>query len=147
MARFAARRPDHSPPENLDAEQLGDAIDSLARKLRSVRASLRAARLAGLAVLVVILAGGFALLWAGPAPFLSRIFGNGAAVTVPELLAWWIIVIAVALFMGIVSYRLFSQRMHVVRAWKHKAGELERRLAHAEAETRRRADTQRQLPE
>jgi hypothetical protein len=139
MARFAAPRPDHSPPESLDAEQLAAAIDSLARKLRSVRASLRAARLAGLLVLTMILAGGFVLLWVGPAPFLSRVFENGDAVTVPELLAWWGTVTAVALFMGIVSYRLFAHRMHLVRAWKHKADELERRLAHAEAEARRRA--------
>ena len=140
MARFVAPRPDHSPPESLDAQQLADAIESLARKLRSVRASLRAARLTRLAVLAVILTAGFVLLWSGPAPFLSRIFENGAVVTVPELLAWWGIVIAVALFMGIVSYRLFARRMHVVREWRHRAHDLERRLAHAEAEEQRRAD-------
>ncbi|MFI5231019.1 MAG: hypothetical protein ACHQSE_00780 [Gemmatimonadales bacterium] len=139
MARFAAPRPDHSPPESLDAEQLAGAIDSLARKLRSVRASLRAARLAGVLVLAVTLTGGFVLLWAGPAPFLPRIFENGDAVTVPALLVWWGIVIAAALFIGIVSYRLFAHRMRVVHAWRHKAGELERRLAHAETEARRRA--------
>lgn len=139
MARFGAPRPDHSPPESLDAEQLADAIASLARKLHSVRASLRAARIAGLTVLAVILVTGFALLWAGPAPFLPRIFGNGDVVTVPELLAWWGTVIAVALFMGIVGYRLFARRMRVVRAWEHKARDLERRLSQAEAEARRRA--------
>ena len=139
MARFVAPRPDHSPPESLDAVQLADAIGSLSRKLDSVRASLRMARLAGLTVLAVILAAGFVLLWAGPAPFLSRIFEDSGVVTVPELLAWWGTVIAVALFAGIVSYRLFAHRMRVVRAWKHKARELERRLSQAEAEARRRA--------
>jgi hypothetical protein len=147
MARFVAPRPDHSPPESLDADQLADAIESLARKLRSVRASLRIARITRLAALTVILAVGFVLLWAGPAPFLSRIFENGAVVTVPELLAWWGIVIVVALFIGIVSYRLFAYRVRVVREWRNKAHDLERRLAHAEAELRRRAEAQRQLPE
>ncbi|MFI5246050.1 MAG: hypothetical protein ACHQQR_12535, partial [Gemmatimonadales bacterium] len=113
MDFFGPPRPDHSPPENLDDADLGLAIDSLARKLRSVRASLRAARLAGMAALAVILAAGFTLLWAGPQPFLPRIFENGDAVTVPELLAWWGVVIAAALFVGIVSHRLLARRIRV----------------------------------
>lgn len=141
MERFAPPRPDHSPPESLNDEELARAIDSLGRKLGSVRVSLRTARLAGLAVLAIILAAGFTLLWVGPEPFLPRIFENGAAVTVPELLAWWGMVIAAALFLGIVSYRLFAHRMQVVRGWNHKAHELERRLQHAEAEARRRGTT------
>jgi hypothetical protein len=138
MELFTPPRPDHSPPENLSTAQLAEAIDSLRRKLYSVRRSLRTARFAGLTVLAVILAGGFVLLWVGPAPFLARIFENGEAVTFPELLAWWGAVIAAALFAGIVSYRQFAHRMHIVRAWKHKAEELERRLAHAESEARNR---------
>lgn len=138
MERFAPPRPDHSPPESLNDEELARAIDSLGRKLGSVRVSLRTARLAGLGVLAIILAAGFTLLWVGPEPFLPRIFENGAAVTVPELLAWWGMVIAAALFLGIVSYRLFAHRMQVVHRWNHKAHELERRLQHAEAEARRR---------
>jgi hypothetical protein len=140
MELFTPPRPDHSPPENLTAAELAHAIDSLRRKLHSVRLSLRAARLAGVTVLAIILAVGFVLLWVGPAPFLSRIFENGEVVTVPELLAWWVAVIAVALFVGIVSYRLFAHRMHVVREWKHRASSLERRLAHAEAEAQRRTE-------
>jgi hypothetical protein len=138
MELFAAPRPDHSPPENLSDDELATAIHSLRRKLHSVRVSLRTARLAGLAVLAVILAAGFTLLWVGPQPFLLRIFEDGVAVTVPELLAWWVTVIAVSLFVGIVSYRLFAHRMHVVRAWLHKSHDLERRLEHAEAEAGRR---------
>lgn len=138
MERFAPPRPDHSPPESLNDEELARAIDSLGRKLGSVRVSLRTARLAGLGVLAITLAAGFTLLWVGPEPFLPRIFENGAAVTVPELLAWWGMVIAAALFLGIVSYRLFAHRMQVVHGWNHKAHELERRLQHAEAEARRR---------
>jgi hypothetical protein len=134
MELFTPPRPDHSPPENLNAAELTQAIDSLRRKLHSVRLSLRGARMTGLTVLAVILATGFVLLWVGPAPFLSRIFENGEVVTLPELLAWWMTVIAAALFVGIVSYRQFAHRMHVVRAWKHKADELGRRLAHAESE-------------
>ena len=134
MELFTPPRPDHSPPENLNAAELAQAIDSLRRKLHSVRLSLRTARLGGVTVLAVILAGGFVLLWVGPAPFLARIFEHGEAVTVPELLAWWVAVITVALFVGIVSYRQFAHRMHIVRAWKHKQEELERRLAHAESE-------------
>ena len=138
MELFTAPRPDHSPPESLNDEELAQAVDSLTRKLRSVRASLRAARLAGLSVLAVIIGVGFLLLWAGPEPFLARIFQNGDAVTLPTLLAWWGVVIAAALFLGIVSYRLFAHRLQVVRGWVHKEHDLERRLDHAETEARRR---------
>ncbi len=138
MDLFTAPRPDHTPPENLDDAELATAIDSLTRKLRSVRASLRTARLAGISVLAVILALGFTMLWVGPEPFLARIFENGDAVTVPTLLAWWGIVISASLFVGIVSYRLFAHRMAIVRGWKNKSRDLERRLEHAEGEARRR---------
>ncbi len=138
MELFSAPRPDHSPPENLNDAELAQAVDSLGRKLRSVRSALRTAQLAGVGVLVVILVSGFTLLWAGPEPFLPRIFQDGAAVTVPELLAWWGAVIAAALFVGIVSYRLFAHRIQVVRGWRHKEHELERRLAHANTEAVRR---------
>ena len=138
MKRFIAPRPDHFPPEDLGDAELADAIDSLHRKLRSVRASLGVARISRLAVLAGIMALGFALLWVGPAPFLSRIFGNGEAVTIPMVLAWWGAVIAVALFVGIVSYRLFDSQLRQVREWTHRAHEVEQRLAHAEAEARRR---------
>lgn len=138
MELFTAPRPDHSPPENLNDAELARAIDSLTRKLRSVRASLRTARLAGLSILAVILAIGFTLLWVGPAPFLARIFEDGDAVTVPTLLAWWGAVIGASLFVGIVSYRLFAHRMAIVRGWRNKSHDLERRLEHAESEARRR---------
>jgi hypothetical protein len=138
MQLFSAPRPDHSPPENLNDAELALAIDSLRRKLHSVRSALRAARLAGTGLLVVILVAGFTLLWAGPEPFLPRIFEDGAAVTVPELLAWWGAVIAAALFVGIVSYRLFAHRIQIIRGWRHKEHDLERRLEHAEIEARRR---------
>jgi hypothetical protein len=138
MELFSAPRPDHSPPETLDDAELDRAIDSLTRKLRSVRASLRSARLAGLTVLAVILALGFTLLWVGPEPFLGRIFENGDAVIVPTLLAWWGVVIGASLFVGIVSYRMFAHRMAIVRGWKNKSNDLERRLEHAETEARRR---------
>jgi len=138
MELFNAPRPYHSPPETLDDAELGRAIDSLTRKLRSVRASLRSARIAGLTVLAAILAIGFTLLWVGPEPFLGRIFENGEVVTSPELLAWWGAVIGASLFVGIVSYRLFAHRMAIVRGWTNKSHDLERRLEHAEAEARRR---------
>src|SRR5476649_2255666 len=98
MELFTTPRPDHTPPENLDDAELVKAIDSLTRKLHSVRISLRSARLAGLTVLAAILALGFTLLWVGPEPFLGRIFENGDAVTVPTLLAWWGAVIGASLF-------------------------------------------------
>ncbi len=138
MELFTAPRPDHSPPEGLSSEELAQAIDSLSRKLRSVRASLRTARLAGLAVFVLIIGIGFILLWVGPEPFLPRIFESGDVVTVPTLLGWWMAVILAALFVGIVSYRVFAHRQQVVRGWVHKSHDLERRLDHAESEARRR---------
>ncbi len=139
MELFTPPRPDHSPPEGLNDEELARAIDSLTRKLRSVRSSYRAARLAQLSLLAVIIAVGFTLLWAGPSPFMGRIFGDGDVVTIPELMAWWGSVIGAALFVGIVSYRLFAHRMNISRGWIHKVHELERRLEHAESEARKRA--------
>ena len=139
MDLFAAPRPDHTPPEQLNDEELARAIDSLGRKLRSVRAALRTARLAWVAVLAAILAVGFTLLWVGPAPFLSRIFANDDTVTFQGLLVWWAVVIAAALFVGIVSYRVYAHRLHIVRGWTNKAHDVERRLQHAEAEAKRRA--------
>jgi hypothetical protein len=138
MELFSAPRPDHSPPESLDDAELAKAIDSLTRKLHSVRVSLRSARLAGITVLAAILAAGFTLLWVGPQPFLGRIFESGDVVTFPELLAWWSAVIGASLFVGIVSYRMFAHRMAIVRGWTNKSRDLERRLEHAEAEARRR---------
>ena len=138
MERFTTPRPDHSPPENLNNDELARAIHSLGRKLRSVRAALRGARIAGVTSLAFIMAAGFTLLWVGPSPFLGRIFENGDVVTVPVLLGWWGTVIAASLFVGIVSYRLFAHRMNVVRGWKHKVHDLERRLEHAESEARKR---------
>lgn len=138
MEIFTPPRPDHIPPENLTDAQLAEAVGSLERKLRSVRLSLRGARTMGLVSLAVILAVGFVLLWVGPAPFLTRIFERGEPVTLPVLLAWWGAVIATALFVGIVSYRLFAHRMRMVRAWNHKVHEIERRLSHAQAEAARR---------
>jgi hypothetical protein len=138
MELFTPPRPDHSPPESLSSDELAQAIDSLTRKLQSVRSSLRAARLARLAVLALIIGIGFLLLWAGPEPFLPRIFQHGEVVTIPTVLAWWGTVIIAALFLGIVSYRLFATRLQAVRGWVHKEHELERRLAHAESEARRR---------
>jgi hypothetical protein len=140
MDLFTAPRPDHSPPENLSDAELALAIDSLRRKLHSVRVSLRSARLAGVTVLGVILAAGFTLLWVGPEPFLPRIFQDGDLVIFPELLTWWAVVIGAALFVGIVSYRLFARRMHVVRGWRNREHDLERRLGHAEGEARRRRE-------
>jgi hypothetical protein len=138
MDLFTPPRPDHMPPEQLSSAELAKAIDSLRRKLHSVRAALRAARMAGIGMLGVILAIGFTLLWVGPAPFLGRIFQNGDLVTFPELLGWWGAVIAAALFVGIVSYRLLAHRMQIVRGWRNKAHELERRLDHAETEAQAR---------
>ena len=138
MDLFVPQRPDHSPPETLDDAALAEAIGSLGRKLHSVRSAQRMARLAGGALLVVIMVGGFTLAWVGPEPFLPRIYGNGLIVTVPELFAWWGTVIVVLLFAGIVAVRLFSRRLDVMRGWTNKAHELERRLNHAKAESRRR---------
>ena len=139
MELFAPPRPDHAPPETLDDASLAVAIDSLRRKLRSVRASSFAARLGGLALLLVIMAGGFTLAWVGPEPFLPRIYQHGTVVTVPELLTWWTLVIAALLFAGLVGVRLFAHRLDRMRGWTNRVHELQRRLEHAESEQRRRA--------
>jgi hypothetical protein len=136
--RFAAQRPDHAPPGTLGDAALSQSVASLRRKLRSVRAALLTARLTGAALLLAIVAAGFTLLWVGPEPFLARIFQGGDVVTVPELLVWWAVVIGAALFGGIAGTRLVLRRLRVVRAWKHRVSQVERRLESAEAEARRR---------
>ena len=139
--RFATQRPDHAPPGTLDDAALAQSIDSLRRKLHSVRAALLTARLTGGALLLAIVAAGFTVLWVGPAPFLPRIFGTGDVVTVPELLVWWGLVIGAALFGGIVGARLLQRRWRAVHAWKHRMDQVARRLESAEAEALRRAVT------
>jgi hypothetical protein len=136
--RFAAQRPDHAPPGTLDDAALAQSISSLRRKLHSVRAALFTARLAGGALLLAVVAAGFTLLWVGPEPFLPRIFQGGDVVTVPELLVWWGLVIGAALFGGIVGARLLQRRARLVRAWKNRMDQVERRLEGAVAEARRR---------
>lgn len=61
------------PPELLGDDELARAIDSLRRKLASARRMLVIANFARLTFLLTVLAGGFAILWAGPAPFLELI--------------------------------------------------------------------------
>lgn len=74
VSHFGAQRPDHSPPpELLGDDELARAIDSLRRKLASARRMLVIANFARLTFLLTVLAGGFAILWAGPAPFLELI--------------------------------------------------------------------------
>jgi hypothetical protein len=136
---FSAQRPDHAPPGTLDDAALAQSIASLRRKLHSVRAALRTARLAGAALFFAIVAAGFTLLWVGPEPFLRRIFQGGDVVTVPELLVWWAVVIGAALFGGLAGTRVVLRRLRVARAWKHRMVQVERRLASAETEARRRA--------
>jgi hypothetical protein len=131
-------RPDHSPPEKLSDVELARAVTSLRRKLRSVRASLRAAWIALVAALSIAVAFGFIAAWVVPEPFLARMFGSGTVITIPELLAWWAAVIAAALLFGTATYRFFAHRLRAVRAWKHKSLDLERRFAHANAESVRR---------
>lgn len=131
-------RPDHSPPGQLSDAELARAIASLERKVRSVRASLRTARATGLASLAAAGSLGAAVLWAAPDTFLARLFASGTVVTIPELLGWWAAVIAAAFVVGTGGYRFFAHRLRVVRAWRNKSLELERRLAQASAESARR---------
>jgi len=136
--RFHAPRPDHSPPELLSDDELARAIQTLRRKAHSVRRARLAANVAGATLTVAILAAGFVLLWAGPAPFLERLTGQRTLATPWHIVLWWLGVLLLAAVGGALGDQLLRGRLRMVRGWSHKLHDLERRLAEAESVVHRR---------
>ena len=133
-----APRPDHVPPEALPSAELGQSIRTLRRKLRSARNALFVTRLGGALLTVALIVTGFALLWIGPERFLERLLGLRAIATTYDVILWWSVVIVVCVVGGALGDQLVRSRLRLARGWRHRVDELRHRLAHAEAEQRRR---------
>lgn len=132
VPHFSAQRPDHSPPELLDDDELAHAIDSLRRKLASARRMLAIANFARFTLLLAMLVGGFAILWAGPAPFLELIEGRRVLGTVWDVLGWWFLVLALFVVIGGFATEVSRRRRRRAAGWQHRVEELERRLDDAQ---------------
>ena len=128
---FGAQRPDHSPPELLGDDELARAIDSLERKLRSARRMLRLAMMARVSLLGVMLLTGFAILWAGPAPFVELMQGERVLATTWDVFAWWFAVLAIASVVGAILTQASRRRKRRAAGWQHRVADLERRLGEA----------------
>jgi hypothetical protein len=99
------------------------------------------ANLVGAALTVVVLGAGFAVLWAGPAPFFERFLGHEHVTTTFDAAAWWLVLLVLAIVGGAFGDQLLRGKMRVVRGWRHRVHDLERRLADAEDASRKRAST------
>jgi len=128
---FSAQRPDHSPPELLGDDELARAIDSLHRKLSSARRMLAIANFARLTFFLAMLLAGFAILWAGPAPFLELIDGQRMLATTWDIFAWWFAVLAIFAIIGALAVQASRRRRRRAMGWRHRVADLERRLADA----------------
>ena len=131
MPRFLAQRPDHSPPELLEDDELARAIDSLERKLASARRMLAIANFARLTLFLAMLVGGFAILWAGPAPFLELIDGQRVLATTWDVFAWWAVLLALFIVIGAFATQASRRRNRRAAGWQNRVADLERRLGEA----------------
>lgn len=135
---FGAQRPDHSPPELLGDDELALAVDSLRRKLHSARRMLVFANAARAAFFAAMVLAGFALLAAGPAPFLELIEGQRVLATTWDVFAWWFGVLALVSLLGAAAVQMARRRRRRAAGWQHRVEDLERRLAHATHEQEKR---------
>lgn len=131
MPHFSAQRPDHQPPELLGDDELARAIDSLRRKLGSAQRMLALANFARLTLFLGMLVGGFAILWAGPAPFVELIQGQRELATTWDIFAWWFLVLAIFTVIGVFAIQASRNRQRRAHGWQHRVTELERRLGEA----------------
>lgn len=141
IPHFAAQRPDHSPPETLSDDELARAIDSLERKHRSAKRMLVLANGARLLFIGLLLAGVFAVLIVGPAPFLELAEGQRALATTWDVFAWWFVVLAIASISGALAIQAARRRRRRAAGWRNRVEELDRRLAEARQEQRARRAT------
>jgi hypothetical protein len=136
---FVAQAPSHVPPATLSDGDLAVVIDSLYRKRRSARHSLLLARIAGATLTLIVIGAGFAVLWAGPAPFFARFLGHDYVTTTFDAAAWWLVLLLLAILGGTFGDQLLRGKLRIVRGWQHRVHDLERRLADAEDVRRQRA--------
>jgi hypothetical protein len=136
--RLRARRSRHAPPDTLTEDELAASIMSLHRKLRFARRGLLVAHVAGASMTVAVLSAGFALLWAGPAPFFERFLGPAYVTTTFDVIAWWLVLLLLAILGGTFGDQLLRGKLRIVHHWRHRVRELERRIAEAEGIRRAR---------
>jgi hypothetical protein len=139
VALFAPQRPDHTPPQVLSDDELARSVATLHRKLHSARRSHLATQIASVTVTLVVVALVATLVWFGPEPFLERVFGHARVATTYDVGLWWFAVIVLAIFGAFVGDQLVRGRLRLVRGWKHRVDELDRRLSDAAQEQKRRA--------
>ena len=123
----------------LTDDELDHSIESLHRKLRSARRSLLLSHAAGASLTVVVVGLGFALLWAGPAPFFERFLGHGYKTSIFDAVAWWLSLLLLAILGGAFGDQLLRGKARLVRGWRHRVHDLERRLSEAEDVRRQRS--------
>ncbi len=138
VLHFGPQRPDHIPPETLTDAELAHSIDSLDRKLRSAKQAYLVAQVAGVSLTIAVLALGFALLYFGPTPFMERVFGQSTPATTYDVFLWWLAVLVLAVAGGAFGDQVLRGRQRMVRGWKYRVAELERRLEDAESVRQRR---------
>jgi len=129
---FRTRRSRNAPPHILADDELAASIVSLHRKLGFARRGLLAAHVAGTLITIVVLGAGFALLWAGPAPFFERFLGPTYVTTTFDAIAWWLVLLLLAILGGTFGDQLLRGKLRLVHHWRHRVRELERRIAEAE---------------
>lgn len=139
MPHFTSHPASHAPPATLSDAELAASIAALHHKLQSARRSLFLAHAVGASVTLVVLGAGFAVLWAGPAPFFERFLGHAHETTTFDAAAWWLLLLLLAIVGGAFGDQLLRGKLRSVRGWRHRVNDLERRLAEAEAERRDRA--------
>lgn len=137
---FVAQPPSHVPPATLSDVELALAIDSLHRKLRRARHALLLARIAGATLTLIVIGAGFTVLWAGPAPFFARFLGNEYVTTTIDAAVWWLVLLLLAIVGGAFGDQLLRGKLRLVREWRHRVHDLERRLVDAD-DVRRQRDS------
>jgi hypothetical protein len=118
----------------LSDDELARAIDSLERKQRSAKRMLTLANSARLVFFGVLLAGGFAILIVGPAPFIELAEGQRTLATTWDVFAWWFAVLAIASIAGAIAIQAARRRRRRAAGWKHRVDDLDRRLMEATQE-------------
>lgn len=89
------------------------------------------ANFARLTFFLVMLIGGFTILWAGPAPFLELIQGQRVLATTWDVFAWWFAVLALFSVVGAFATQSSRRRKRRAAGWQHRVADLERRLDEA----------------
>ena len=137
--QFRSQRRRQAPPHTLTDVELAASIVSLHRKLRFARRGLLLAHAAGATLTLVVLGAGFTLLRAGPAPFFERFLGREHVTTTFDAIAWWLVLLLLAILGGTFGDQLLRGKLRLVHHWRHRVRDLERRIDDAEEVRRARS--------